>query len=232
MLPNVCLRISSTPMATSIPSTVQTKLSANVRPPRLVTSPVYPCPRAHLLECHAVWITEGNWEHFQEIVGFKTRKRKSSGPEGVAGSSEMQEVEADKGEGDKRRVNDTTTLRTTSSHGARKMRSSPAFSAAAQRCVSFSSVCHLAPWLILFHIFSYSAFSTVALIHPLCRLATCLVTSPSAQRLLLARRLLSPDAPQTQPTELMMSVSLTSFAITSASNQRRYSPLNSRRIRV
>jgi hypothetical protein len=176
--------------------------------------------------------TEGNWEHFQEIVGFKTRKRKLSEPEGVAGSSEMQELEADKGEEDERRVNDTTTLRKPSSHGTRKMRSSPVFSAAAQKCVSFSSVCHLALWLILFHIFSYSAFSTVALIHPLCRLAICPVTSPSAQRLLLAHRLLSPDAPKTRPTELMMSVSLTFFAITSACNQRRNSPLNSRRIRV
>ena len=53
MLPDVCLPISSTPMATSIPSTVQTKLSANVRPPRLVTSST--CPW-RLLECHAVWI--------------------------------------------------------------------------------------------------------------------------------------------------------------------------------
>ena len=60
-----------------------------------------------------------------------------------------------------------------------------------------------------FSYFSYSAFSTVALIHPPCRLATCLVTSPSAQRLRLARRLLSPDAQKTRPTELMMSVSLT-----------------------
>jgi hypothetical protein len=163
--------------------------------------------------------TEGNWEHFQEIVGFKPRKRKSSEHEGVAGSSEMQKLEADKGEEDERRVNDTTTLRTPSSHGTRKMRSSPMFSAAAQRCVPFSSVCHRAPWLILFHIFFYSACSTVALIHPLCRLVICLVTSPSAQRLLLARRLLSPGAPKTRPTELIMSVSLTFCAITSASNQ-------------
>ena len=42
-LPNLCLPISSTPMATSIPSTIQTKLPANVRPPRPVTSPAYPC---------------------------------------------------------------------------------------------------------------------------------------------------------------------------------------------
>ena len=33
--------------------------------------------------------TEGNWERFQENVGFKPRKPVSSEPEGVAGSSEM-----------------------------------------------------------------------------------------------------------------------------------------------
>jgi len=33
--------------------------------------------------------TEENWERFQESVGFKTRNRTSSEPEGVAGSFEM-----------------------------------------------------------------------------------------------------------------------------------------------
>jgi hypothetical protein len=55
----------------------------------------------------------------------------------------------------------------------------------------------------------------VALIHPQCLSAICLARSPSAQKLLLARRPPSPGVQKTRPTELMMSVSFTFFAITS-----------------
>jgi len=63
MLPNICLPIFSTLMATSIPSTVQMKLPPNVRPPRPVASPASPyrakaCPLKWLHEREAVWITE------------------------------------------------------------------------------------------------------------------------------------------------------------------------------
>ena len=50
-LSNVCLPISSTPMATSIPSTLQTTIPANDRLPCPVTSPACPChARVRLLD--------------------------------------------------------------------------------------------------------------------------------------------------------------------------------------
>lgn len=181
--------------------------------------------------------------HLQNLLDSKERQLQQAGSLGqrvLAQQMELeerirqlQELESDKGEEDeidheaRERYHDLAdTIIAWDSENAQL---SSVFGSSSKVRVSVATWHHSS---FLFIFFSYSAFSTVALIHPLCHLATCLVMSPSAQRLLLARRLPSLDAPKTRPTELMMSVSLTFFAITSASNQLRNSPLNSRRIRV
>jgi hypothetical protein len=182
--------------------------------------------------------------HLQNLLDSKERQLQQAGSLGqrvLAQQMELeerirqlQELEADKGEEDeidheaRERYHDLAdTIMAWDSENAQL---SSVFGGSSKvRAIKQRATCQYSSF---FSYFSYSDFSTVALIHPQCRSATCLVTSPSAQRLLLARRLLSPDAQKTRPTELMMSVSLTFFCYYVRTHQRRNSSLNPHRIRV